>query len=141
MLVGEYEYKAYTTIVKGLAGADLDIIYLIRKCQEITKLQCQLIQEKKAIDQKLDVKIALECRLEQQKAAILPNLKIPSPSVSSPNDKVVPKSYPCIIRKVAKRPSEQDNCQKKFANQTIVMTVSQIASCYVKLKIANSVND
>ena len=113
MLVGEYEYKAYTTIVKGLAGTDLDIMDLIHRCQEITKLQCQLIQEKKAIDRKLDVKIALKCRLEQQKAAIFPNVKIPSPPVSRPNDKVVPKSYPCIIRKVAKRPSEQDNCQTK----------------------------
>ena len=113
MLVGECKYKAYTIIVKGLAGADLDIIDLIHSCQEITKLQCQLIQEKKAIDQKLDVKIALKCRLEQQKAAILPNVKIPSPPVSNPNDKVVPKLYPCIIRKVAKRPSEQGNCQTK----------------------------
>ena len=113
MLVGECEYKAYTTIVKGLAGADLDIMDLVCRCQEITKLQCQLIQEKKAIDQKLDVKIALKCRIEQQKAAILPNVKILSPPVSSPNDKVVPKSYQCIIKKVAKRPSEQDNCQTK----------------------------
>ena len=113
VLVGECEYKAYTIIVKGLAGTNLDIMDLIRRCQEITKLQCQLIQEKKAIDQKLDVKIALKCRLEQQKAAILPNVKILSPPVSSPNDKVVPKLYPCIIRKVAKRPSEQDNCQIK----------------------------
>ena len=113
MLVGECEYKAYTTIVKGLAGADLDIMDLICRCQEITKLQCQLIQEKKAIDQNLGVKIALKCRLEQQKAAILPNVKIPSPPISSPNDKVLPKSYPCIIRKVSKRPSEQDNCRTK----------------------------
>ena len=113
ILVGECVYKAYTTIVKGLAGADLDIMEIILRHQEITKLQCQLIQEKKAIDQKLDVKIALKCRLEQQKAAIFPHVKIPSPPVSSPNDKVVPKSSPCIIRKVAKRPSEQDNCQTK----------------------------
>ena len=113
MLVGECEYKDYTTIVKGLAGADLDIMDLICRWQEITKLQCQLIQEKKAKDKKLDVKIALKCRLEQQKAAILLHVKIPSPPVSSPNDKVVPKWYPCIIRKVAKRPSEQDNYQTK----------------------------
>ena len=113
MLVGECEYKAYTTIVKGLAAADLDIMELIRRRQEITKLQCQLIQERKAIDQKLDVKIALKCRLEQQKAAILPNVQIPSPLVPSPNGKVLPKSYPCVIKKVAKRPSEQNDCQKK----------------------------
>ena len=65
MLVGECEYKAYTTIVKGLAGADLDIMDLIRTCQEITKLQCQLTQEKEAIDRKLDVKIALKCRVAE----------------------------------------------------------------------------
>ena len=75
MFVGECEYKAYATIVKGLAGADLDIMDLIHRHQETTKLQCQLIQEKKAIDKKLDVKIALKCRLEQQKAAILPTVK------------------------------------------------------------------
>ena len=113
ILVGECEYKAYTTIDKGLAGADLDIMESIHRCQEITKLQCQLIQEKKAIDKKLDVRIALKCRLEQQKAVIFPHVKIPSPSVSSPNDKVVPKLSPCIIRKVAKRPSEQGNCETK----------------------------
>ena len=95
MLVGECEYKAYTTIVKDLAGADLDIMDLIRRCQEITKLQCQLIQEKKAIDQKSYVKIALKCRLEQQKAAILPNVKIPSPPVSSPNNKVMYNQKSC----------------------------------------------
>ena len=81
MLVGECEYKAYTTIVKGLARADLDIMDLIHRCQEITKLQCQFIQEKKAIGRKLYVKIALKCRLEQQKAAVLPNVKILSPPV------------------------------------------------------------
>ena len=82
-----------------------------------------------AMDQKLDVKIALKCRLEQQKAAIFPNVKIPSPPVSSPNDKVVPKSSPCIIRKVARGLLNKITVKQKFANQTIVMTVSQIASC------------
>ena len=38
MLVGECEYKAYTTVVKDLAAADLDIMDLIPRCQEITKL-------------------------------------------------------------------------------------------------------
>ena len=113
MIAGEFEYREYTTIVKALAGTDLDIMDLIHRQQEITKLQCELIQEKKAIDHKLDCRIATKCRLEQQKADILPHVKIPSAHVTSPNvpkHKIVPKSYPCVIRKVTKRPSEQDNC-------------------------------
>ena len=62
------------------------------------------------------IRIATKCRLEQQKADILPRVKIPSACVASPNvrkQNIVPKSYPCIIRKVAKRPSETDNCPTK----------------------------
>ena len=43
MIVGEFEYREYTTIVKALAGANLDILDLIRRWQEIAKLQCELI--------------------------------------------------------------------------------------------------
>ena len=85
MIVGQFEYREYTTIVKALAGADLDIMDIMHKWQEITKLQCELIQEKKAIDHKLDCRIATKCRLEQQKADILPHVKIPSAHVASPN--------------------------------------------------------
>ena len=54
MVVGEFGYREYTTIVKVLAGANLNTMDLICRQQEITKLQCELIQEKKAIDHKLD---------------------------------------------------------------------------------------
>ncbi|MDA8041873.1 MAG: hypothetical protein MPJ22_05580, partial [Pirellulales bacterium] len=57
----------------------------IRRRQEISKLQCELIQEKKSLDHKLDCRIATKCRLEQQKADILPHVKIPSPHVASIN--------------------------------------------------------
>ena len=65
MIVGEFEYREYTTIVKALARADLDIMDLNCRWQEITKLQCELIQEKKSIDCKLDCRIATKCRLMQ----------------------------------------------------------------------------
>ena len=116
MIVGEFEYREYTTIVKALARADLHIMDLIRRQQEITKLQCELTQEKKSIDHKLDCRIATKCRLEQQKADILPHVKIASVHVASPNvpkPKIVPKLSLCVIRKVAKRPSEQDNDKSK----------------------------
>ena len=109
-------YREYTTIVKALAAADLDIMDLICRWQEITKSQCELIQEKKSIDHKLDCRIATKCRLEQQKADILPHVKISSAHVASvnvPKQKTVPKSYPCVIRKVAKRPSQQQNYPTK----------------------------
>ena len=89
----------------------------IRRWQEISKLQCELIQEKKSLDHKLDCRIATKCRLEQQKADILPHVKIPSPHVASINvskQKTVPKSYPCVIRKVAKRDSQQQNSPTKI---------------------------
>ena len=116
MIVGEFEYREYTTIVKALAGANLDIMDLIHGWQEITKLQCELIQEKKSIDHKLDCRIATKCRLEQQKADILPHVKIPSAHVASsnvPKPKIAPESSLCVIRKVAKRPSEQGNHKSK----------------------------
>ena len=50
MIAVEFEYGEYTTIVKALAAADLDIMDLICRQQEITKMQCELIQEKKSID-------------------------------------------------------------------------------------------
>ena len=64
MIAGEFEYREYTTIVKALAAADLDIMDLICRQQEITKTQCELIQEKKSIDHKLDCRIATKCTLE-----------------------------------------------------------------------------
>ena len=116
MTVGEFEYRECTTIVRALARANLDIMDLIHRWQEITKLQCELFQEKKSIDCKLDCRIATKCRLEQQKADILPCVKIPSAHVASPNvpkPKIVPKSSLCVIRKVAKSPSKQDKCKSK----------------------------
>ena len=116
MIAGDFEYREYTIIVKALATADLNIMDLIHRQQEITKMQCELIQGKKSMDHKLDYRIAAKCRLEQQKADILPHVKIPSAHVASPNvpkHKTVPKLYPCVIRKVTKRPPEQDNCKSK----------------------------
>ena len=116
MIVEEFEYREYTTIVKALTGANLDIMDLICRQQEITKLQCELIQQKKSIDHKLDCRIATKCRLEQQKADILPCVKIPSAHVASPNvpkPKIVQISSICVITKVAKGPPEQDNCKSK----------------------------
>ena len=80
---------------------------LICRWQEITKLQCELIQEKKPINHKLDCRIATKCRLEQQKADILPRVKIPSAHVASPNvpkPKIVPRSSLC----------HQKSCQDAF---------------------------
>ena len=47
------------------------------KRQYITKLQSELIQEKKFIDQKLDEAIAKHCYLEKTKYELLPQVVIP----------------------------------------------------------------
>ena len=50
----------------------------MKRCQYITKLQSELIQEKKFIDQKLDEAIAKHCYLEKKtKYELLPQVVIP----------------------------------------------------------------
>ena len=49
IIAGNFEYNSYKTVVKSLATIDMEIMELIRRRQEITKMQSQLIQEKKKI--------------------------------------------------------------------------------------------
>ena len=51
---------------------------MMRRQQHITKLQSELIQEKKLIDGKLDEAIAKHCYLEKLKYEILPQVVIPN---------------------------------------------------------------
>ena len=47
IIAGNFEYNTYKTVVKSLATIDMEIMELIRRRQEIAKMQSQLIQEKK----------------------------------------------------------------------------------------------
>ena len=49
---------------------------MMKRCQHITKLQSELIQEKKLIDLKLDEVIAKYCYLEKTKYQLLPKVVI-----------------------------------------------------------------
>ena len=49
----------------------------MKRCQYITKLQHELIQEKKFIDKKLDEAIVKHCYLEKTKYELLPQVVIP----------------------------------------------------------------
>ena len=51
---------------------------MMKRRQHITKLQSELIQEKKLIDHKLDEAIAKHCYLEKSKYDILPQVVIPN---------------------------------------------------------------
>ena len=51
---------------------------MMKRRQEITKLQSQLIQEKKLIDRRLDEAIVKHCYLEKSKYEILPHVVIPN---------------------------------------------------------------
>ena len=51
---------------------------LMKRCQYITKLQSELIREKKVIDLKLDEAIAKQCYLEKEKYQLLPEVEIPT---------------------------------------------------------------
>ena len=49
---------------------------MMKRSQHITKLQSELIQEKKLIDVKLDEAIAKHCYLEKTKYQLLPQVVI-----------------------------------------------------------------
>ena len=93
------DIKEYKTLVKKLATIDLEIMDLVKRCQEITHLQSKLIKEWKNIDMKLDKKIVQKCTLEKAKFAILPSIHIP-PETSlqaNPVAKItVPHSWPLV---------------------------------------------
>ena len=63
--------------MKSLTSLESDITEMMRRHQYITKLQCELIQEKKFIDQNLDEAIAKHCDLEKTKYELLPQVVIP----------------------------------------------------------------
>ena len=68
-------------IVKSLTSLEIEITEMMKRCQHITKLQSELIQEKTFIDLKLDEAIAKHCYLEKTKYELLPQVvisKIPS---------------------------------------------------------------
>ena len=67
-------------IVKSLTSLEIEITEMMKRHQHITKLQSELIQEKKFIDLKLDEAIAKQCYLEKTNE-LLPQVvisKIPS---------------------------------------------------------------
>ena len=104
---------------------------LIHRWQEITKSQCELIQEKKSIDHKLDCRIATKCRLEQQKVDILPHVKVPSAhvvSVNVPKQKTVPNHTRVSSEKLPRGLHNNKIAQLKLSKLTILMTVCQIES-------------
>ena len=65
-------------IVKSLTSVEIEITELMKRCQHITKLQSELIKEKKSIDLKLDEAIAKQCYLEKTKYQLLPEVVIPT---------------------------------------------------------------
>ena len=65
-------------IVKSLTSVEIEITELMKRHQHITKLQSELIKEKKSIDLKLDEAIAKQCYLEKTKYQLLPEVVIPT---------------------------------------------------------------
>ena len=75
ILTGFHKYK---TIIKSLTSLEIEITDMMKRQQHITKLQSELIQERKLIDHKLDEAIAKHCYLEKSKYEILPQVVIPN---------------------------------------------------------------
>ena len=64
-------------IVKSLTSLQIETTEMMKRHQHITKLQSELIQEKKFTDLKLDEAIAKHCYLEKTKYELLPQVVIP----------------------------------------------------------------
>ena len=60
--------------MKSLTSVEIEITEMIKRHQHITKLQSELIQEKKLIDLKLDEAVAKHCYLEKTKYQLLPKV-------------------------------------------------------------------
>ena len=70
------DFNPYKTIVKSLTS--VEITELMKRHQHITKLQSELINEKKLINLKLDEATAKQCYLEKTKYQLLPKGVIPT---------------------------------------------------------------
>ena len=57
-------------IIKSLTSIEIEITELMKRHQHITKLQSELIKEKKLIDLKVDEAIAKQCYLEKNKLSV-----------------------------------------------------------------------
>ena len=118
MIVGNFEYNQYKTVVKSLVMIDIEIMELTRRRLEINKMQSQLIQEKKNLEKNLDMKIMAKCSLEKQKLQLLPNAVIPNLTNISKVPVQVQKPSPCIIRKITKHHAPQENKNSKVMKET-----------------------
>ena len=68
-------------IAKSLTSVEIEITELVKRHQHITKLQSELVKEKKLIDLKLDEAIAKQCYLEEKKQNISYCLKLSYPQL------------------------------------------------------------
>ena len=64
-------------IVKSLTSVEIEITELMKRHQHITKLQSELMKERKLIDLKLEKAIAKQCYLQNTKYQLLPKVVIP----------------------------------------------------------------
>ena len=71
-------FDQYKTILKSLTGVEIEITEMMKRHQHITKLQSELIQEKKLTDLKQDEAIVKHCYLEKTKYQLLPKVVIPT---------------------------------------------------------------
>ena len=81
------------------------------------------------------MKIMAKCSLEKQKLQLLPNAVIPNLTNIPKVPVQVQKPSPCIIHKITKRPTPQENKKSKVVRN--VMTACQITNYYPLVKKRN----
>ena len=74
-------YNGYVTREKSIANLDVEKMELIKRRQDITKLQNEIIKELKSIDAKLNSNILQKFKLEKRKFQVLQHVELPVPYV------------------------------------------------------------
>ena len=124
-------YLEYVTIEKLLGSLDLEKMELVKRRQEITKIQSEIIKELKTIDAKIDQNISQKCRLEKRKLQLLPHIEPPvtclpkhNSPITSPNksqcETNIQNPSPatsCVIRKAVKRSPPLANTPSKVQKE------------------------
>ena len=120
---------------------------MMKRHQHITKLQSELIREKKFIDHKLDEAIAKHCYLEKSKYELLPQvviLKIPSHMKSRKLDNIpntIQHTVPMTPPNTPSKATLYNRIMKTPVSTTLKSNFQRISKQVVMYNFHNEIDD
>ena len=120
---------------------------MVKRHQRFTKLQSELIQEKKLIDSKLDEAIAKHCYLKKSKYELLPQVvipKIPSHMKSRKLDNIpntIQHTVPITPLNTPSKATSHNIITKTPASTTLKSNFQRISKQVVMYNFHNEIDD